>query len=157
MTGSRAVLDPDPRLRRFLAAWNAHDVQRIVGLFTPDATIDDEFVIIDPDRPAGRRRYRGHDGIRGFASVASPGFRAELVGSTTAAGLIRFTALVSADALRRRGIEAIEQHDELTYEGELVRHFRIGYPAASKARLREAAARHGSAGESVHPAGHQPR
>ena len=101
-------------------------------------------MIIDPDRPLGRRTYQGLVEIRGFAALATPGFEAVLLEAIAnkEPGAVRFHARVSADGLRRRGIEAIEQRDELEYDEDgLVRTFRIGYPVASQAILREAARR----------------
>jgi hypothetical protein len=130
--------DASARLRAFIEAWNSHELDRIAGLFSPEAIIEDELVVIDPDRPAGRRTYRGSAEIRAFAALAAPGFQATVVDHSAEGQAVRFVALVRADGLRRRGIEAIEQHDSLTYEGDLVRHFRIEYPPQSRAQLRAA-------------------
>lgn len=130
---------PDARLAVFLATWNTHDLDRIVDLFVPDAAIEDDFVIIDPARPAGQRSYRGHDEIREFARIVTPGFRVDLLAATVEDDQIRFIAEVSADGLRSRGIDTIEQHDELLYAKKLVSRFTIGYPPVSRARLLRAA------------------
>jgi hypothetical protein len=129
------------RLLAFLEAWNSHDLDRIVATFAPGAVIEDELVVIDPDRPAGRRTYRGREPIRAFAALATPGFHAELVHSSERGQSVRFVVRVSADGLRRRGVEAIEQHDELRFDGDAVGLFRIRYPPSSRARLRAAADR----------------
>jgi len=136
--GAKAAL----RLEAFLATWNTHDLDRIVALFASDGTIEDEFVIIDPDRPPGSRSYTGREEIRAFAALATPGFRVELLDAVIedVGSGVRFTARVGADGLRRRGIESIEQRDELEFDPDgLVRTFRIGYPPASQVILREAA------------------
>lgn len=135
------VSAPDPRLEHFVATWNSHDLDGIVGLFTAGATIDDEFVIIDPDLPAGRRSYHGSVEIRSFAVLAVPGFHATIIESSGDAVRVSFSAEVRADGLRARGIDRIEQHDELEFEGGRVARFRIGYPHVSRERLREAASR----------------
>jgi hypothetical protein len=57
----------DDRLVRFTATWNSHNVDAIVDLFAADALIEDDFVIVDPSQPPGRRTYRGRDEIRGCA------------------------------------------------------------------------------------------
>jgi ketosteroid isomerase-like protein len=123
------------RLREFLQVWNSHDLDRIAGLFAPDAVVEDELVVIDPDRPAGARLYRGAAEIRSFALLATPGFHAIALEAKEAGDRIFFVASVRADGLRRRGIDVIEQRDELTFEGDRVVRFRIQYPPASHRRL----------------------
>jgi hypothetical protein len=47
------------RLGAFLDAWNAPDLDRIIGMFAPDAAIEDELVVIDPDHPTGKPHSPG--------------------------------------------------------------------------------------------------
>jgi ketosteroid isomerase-like protein len=144
------------RVEAFLDAWNSHDLDRIAAVFRDDAVIDDELVVIDPDQPAGRRTYRGRDEIRQFAALAVAGFHARLVEARATDAGVAFVAMVSADALARIGIDAIEQHDVLEFDpgGDLVSTFRIGYPAHSQSRLRAARAAAEHAVEpAVEPAG----
>jgi hypothetical protein len=133
-------------LQTFIAAWNGGDVERIVALFADDAVITDDFVVIDPQQPAGSRTFRGLDEIRRFVQIAAPGFHADVTEHEVDADAVRFAATVSADGLRRRGIDRLDQVNELAYEGGKVKRFAIHFTAESQARLREAAARQDAAG-----------
>jgi hypothetical protein len=121
------MADPVSVVKDFDAAWNAHDVERVLDFFTDDAVVRME--PHPPDEFGGV--YTGKEQIRaGFVEPLMPGFHVDSRGHQVAGyqeGVgerVIWTAAVSGDFFRQMGGEPpVESAAEALVQGDKIRCF----------------------------------
>ncbi len=119
----------------FIGAWNAHDADKLMGLFA-----DDVIVTIDPPFPGAPPVFNGKAEAQGFVGGFISGIRVDAHNYRESANHVTFDATVSADATRMLGVEGVEQTDDVEIRDGKVAAFTIHISESSHAKLTAGAA-----------------
>jgi hypothetical protein len=111
---STVAHDPAALADAVVAAWNDHDLDRILAFYTDDATLRRQ-----PPFDGGRV-YRGKEEIGSWVAPLLPGFRADLHERRVDGNTVTWSETVTYDWLRQRGIDTIEVTVEVTLRGDKV-------------------------------------
>jgi ketosteroid isomerase-like protein len=98
----------------FVAAWNDHDLDRIMAFYTENAVLRRQ-----PPFDGGRV-YRGKDEIRGWVAPLLPGFHATRREHRAPGDTVAWDETVTYDALKSRGVDTIDVAVDVTLRGDQV-------------------------------------
>jgi ketosteroid isomerase-like protein len=114
----------------YLEAWNQHDVERIVALFTDDATVD-----LTPPPPGEEPHYEGKAAIRAWAMDEVGGFHVEPGEMQVDGDTVRFYAQVQSDETRKIGVDHLAMDAQIRVRGEQVAAFGIALTEGTLAKI----------------------
>lgn len=120
-------------IERFLAAWNAHDIERVLDFFTDDAVIT-----IVPALPNTPDVYAGKSQIRSFVQANIPGFSVEARDFEVLGNTVTWLAVVSSAGPWLLGVGQFDLMAEAIVQDDKIRSLTIILSEASAARLRTA-------------------
>lgn len=119
-------------IRAFDAAWNAHDLNGVMGFFD-DAAI----VRLAPPPPDGGI-YSGKAQIQEWAAGLLPGFHVDSTDHCVTGDEITWRFRVSADLFRNLNIDSVEGAADARFVDEKIRSLTITFDSATAARLQSA-------------------
>jgi ketosteroid isomerase-like protein len=111
---------PTDVAQEFIAAWNAHDVERILALFTDDATVD-----LNPPAPGEEPHHEGKAALRAWVTDEVRGFHTETRDLRVEGDTVRCYAEVQSDDTRAVGVEKFGVDAVVRVRGEQVSGFSL--------------------------------
>lgn len=126
----------------FDEAWNNHDADKVLSLFTEDAVVK---FVMDPVSTGDRKfppdqLHCGKDQIREFVSQHMPGFHVESKGHEIAGDKIVWTSTFSDDFFKKAGLERVQGMAEAVVKAGKFESFTVTPSPESAARLKSAIA-----------------
>jgi len=131
--------DPVRVIKDLDAAWNAHDEEGVLTLFTDDAVVK-----IDPALPGEPKAYTGKEEIRDFVQRHLPGFEVasrdhQAAGHQEGVGdRVIWESCVSSERLRGLGVDPAECMAEAILKGSKIEFFTLSLSQETLAEMREA-------------------
>ncbi len=129
-----------PLYDSFDAAWNAHDLERVMAHFTDDAVVR-----MIPPMPDAPEAFHGKSEIRQFVADMLPGFRVQSANIKEEGERLTWLATVSNDAFRQLGVASMQANCVALVRGGKVHAFTPTFTEESVARLQAAQAAGASA------------
>jgi hypothetical protein len=124
---------------RFDAAWNAHDEEGVLDLFTEDAVAR-----LEPPPPGEPTAYRGQSEISDFVRRHMPGLRVEsrdrrIAGHQEDVGdRLIWESTVSSDRFRELGADEAEGTAEAIVKGGMIESFAFSLSHETLTKMRSA-------------------
>lgn len=131
--------DPVRVIKDLDAAWNAHDAEGVLALFT-----DDAIVRINPALPGEPAAYTGKEEIRDFVQRHQPGSQVEsrdhqAAGHQEGVGdRVIWESFVSSERFRGLGVDPAEGMAEAILKGSKIEFFTLSLSQETLAEMREA-------------------
>jgi hypothetical protein len=131
--------DPIGVIEDLDAAWNAHDEEGMLALFTDDAVL-----MIEPAFPGEPKAYRGMEELRDFVQRHLPGSQVDsrdhqVAGHQEGVGdRVIWETFVSSERFRDLGAEPVEGMAEAILKGSKIESFTLSLSQETLAQMREA-------------------
>jgi hypothetical protein len=122
-------------IRELEAAWNAHDVERVMAFFDASATAK-----VLPPLPQEAGIYTGAEEMRGFLERHLAGFHTTSHDfRTVAPNEITWISEMSGDTFRRGDVDPVETTNAAVFQDGKITSFTITFSDAAAAKLQTAA------------------
>jgi ketosteroid isomerase-like protein len=124
--------DPITLAQSFDAAWNAHDMNAVMGFFA-----DDAIVRLAPPPPDGGI-YSGKAAIRAWAETLMPGFHVESTAHCATGDQVTWSFRVSCDSFQAMGVNPVTGRADALVRGDKIKSFTVTFDEATASRMSSA-------------------